>query len=53
MAVVGPEEDYAKILEDQLCGTQWHGTGVGYGLRSSRLENLTIQLEGMSKTTLR
>lgn len=47
MAVVGPEQDYTTILKEQMHGIKWHGTGVGYGLRSSRLQNLTIQLEGM------
>lgn len=47
MAVVGPEKDYTKILKEQMAGIEWHGTGVGYGLRSSRLQNLTIQLEGI------
>lgn len=45
MAVVGPEEDYNKILRDQMCGTEWHGTGVGYGLRNGKSEPLTIQFE--------
>merc|ERR1712000_59369 len=45
VAVVGPEEDYNKILRDQMCGTEWHGTGVGYGLRNGKSEPLTIQFE--------
>lgn len=46
VAVVGPEEDYNQILMEEMSGTKWHGTVVGYGLRSAKAQDLTVQLEG-------
>jgi hypothetical protein len=45
VALAGPELDN-KIIEDQLCGREWHGTGVGFGMRGSNRPDLTIRLEG-------
>ena len=42
---MGPEEGIEK-LEEQVRGIEWDGTGVGYGVRGSRLEELTIRFEG-------
>ena len=42
---MGPEQPISK-LGDQLRGINWDGMGVGYGVRGSPLENLTIRLEG-------
>jgi hypothetical protein len=33
-------------LEEQMQGVKWDGTGVGYGVRGARLQDLTIRLEG-------
>lgn len=33
-----------------MCGTEWHGTGVGYGLRNGKSEELTIQFEDVLAT---
>ena len=42
---MGPEVGMEK-LEEQVRGIEWDGTGVGYGVRGSRLQDLTIRLEG-------
>ncbi|KAG9252189.1 uncharacterized protein F5Z01DRAFT_690903 [Emericellopsis atlantica] len=45
VAVFGPEEDYDRILKEQMCAVDWHGTGVGFGLRAGQDPDLTIQFE--------
>lgn len=42
---MGPEQNLS-VLADQLSGTKWHGTGVGYGVRGSHLQNLTTRFTG-------
>jgi hypothetical protein len=42
---MGPEQP-VSVLEDQLKGINWDGTGVGFGVRGSPLQNLTVRLEG-------
>lgn len=37
------------VLENQMEGINWDGTGIGYGVRGSHLQNLTIQFGGKSK----
>jgi hypothetical protein len=43
---MGPEQDIS-VLENELKSIRWDGTGVGYGVRGSRRQDLTIRLEGM------
>jgi len=43
--LMGPEQPISK-LSDQLKGINWDGTGVGFGVRGSPLQNLTVRLEG-------
>lgn len=47
---MGPEQSLS-ILSSQLEGVNWDGTGIGYGVRGSRREDLTIRLEGMYGTS--
>lgn len=42
---MGPEQDIS-VLVNQTNGIRWDGTGVGYGVRGSRREDLTIRLGG-------
>ena len=42
---MGPEQSIS-VLANQTKGVKWDGTGVGYGVRGSRREDLTIRLEG-------
>lgn len=42
---MGPELNLS-VLANQVAGTYWHGTGVGYGVRGSHLQNLTIRFAG-------
>lgn len=44
---MGPEQGIS-VLENELKGVKWDGTGVGYGVRGSRRQDLTIRLEGMT-----
>ena len=44
VVLFGPEQPL-DVLVEQLNGIHWHGTGVGYGVRGSRLENVTIRFE--------
>jgi hypothetical protein len=41
----GPEEPI-ESLASHMNGVNWHGTGVGYGLRGAAIPELTVQLEG-------
>jgi hypothetical protein len=41
----GPEEPI-ESLASHMNGVNWHGTGVGYGLRGAAIPELTMQLEG-------
>ena len=43
---MGPEQDIS-VLANQTNGIRWDGAGIGYGVRGSRREDLTIRLEGM------
>lgn len=45
VVLAGPEQDVG-IYADRLKGRKWQGTGVGYGVRGTRLPDLTIRLEG-------
>lgn len=47
VVLAGPEKDRA-IYAERLRGRRWQGTGVGYGVRGSRLPDLTVRLEGIS-----
>ena len=47
VVLMGPEQD-VKLLDNELKGTNWAGTGVGYGVRGSRRQDLTIRREGAS-----
>lgn len=42
---MGPEQPLS-VLSGQMDGINWDGTGVGYGVRGSRLENLTLRFTG-------
>lgn len=42
---MGPEQPLS-ILDDQMKGHSWDGTGTGYGVRGSRLQNLTLRFAG-------
>jgi hypothetical protein len=44
---MGPEQGI-EVLEQQMRGVHWDGTGVGYGVRGARLSELTVRLEGTS-----
>ena len=35
-----------SVLEKQVEGYHWDGVGLGYGVRGSYYENLTIRAEG-------
>ncbi|KAJ9612643.1 hypothetical protein H2200_004240 [Cladophialophora chaetospira] len=43
VVLMGPEQDIS-VLVNQTNGIRWDGTGVGYGVRGSRREDLTIRL---------
>lgn len=45
VVLMGPEQPIS-VLSDQLEGINWDGTGVGFGVRGSPLQNLTVRLEG-------
>lgn len=45
VVLMGPEKPMS-VLEDQLKGINWDATGVGYGVRGSPVQNLTVRLEG-------
>ena len=45
VVLMGPEVD-TSVLQKQIRGHNWDGTGVGYGVRGSRLENLTVRFTG-------
>jgi hypothetical protein len=47
---MGPEQNIS-VLAEQLDGVRWDGAGIGYGVRGSRMEDLTIRLEGENKCT--
>jgi hypothetical protein len=50
VVLMGPEESM-NVLADQVYGINWDGTGVGYGVRGSHLENLTIRFGGKNFET--
>lgn len=45
---MGPEQNINN-LSDQMNDIEWDGTGVGYGVRGSHLEDLTIRFTGTSR----
>lgn len=45
VVLMGPEQN-VSVLADQMTGVKWDGTGVGYGVRGSNLQDLTIRFEG-------
>ena len=47
VVLMGPEQPLS-VLSGQMDGINWDGTGVGYGVRGSRLENLTLRFAGTS-----
>lgn len=49
---MGPEEPIT-VLENELRGISWDGTGVGYGVRGSSMPELTVRFEGKSSDGLR
>lgn len=46
---MGPEQPLS-VLSDQLKGINWDATGVGYGVRGSSVQNLTVRLEEILQT---
>jgi hypothetical protein len=42
---MGPEKD-VSVLGEQVRGTAWNGTGIGYGVRGSNRIDLTFRLQG-------
>lgn len=44
---MGPEQPIS-VLANQTNGIHWDGTGIGYGVRGSHLENLTVRFTGKS-----
>ncbi|KAK5467342.1 hypothetical protein LTS15_000314 [Exophiala xenobiotica] len=45
VVLMGPEQPLS-VLSGQMDGINWDGTGVGYGVRGSSLENLTLRFAG-------
>lgn len=45
VVLMGPEQPL-DVLADQMTGVDWDVIGVGYGVRGSRLENVTIRFAG-------
>ena len=45
VVLMGPEQNMS-VLAGQLEGVRWDGAGIGYGVRGSRLQELTVRLEG-------
>ncbi|KAK4935069.1 hypothetical protein LTR10_023801 [Elasticomyces elasticus] len=46
VVLFGPEQNIS-VLDNQMNGINWDGTGIGYGVRGSNLENLTVQFTNM------
>jgi hypothetical protein len=44
VVLMGPEKDIS-VLGDQVRGTTWDGTGIGYGVRGSNRVDLTLRLQ--------
>ncbi|KAL6248735.1 hypothetical protein RBB50_003797 [Rhinocladiella similis] len=42
VVLMGPEQPLS-VLSSQMDGIRWDGTGIGYGVRGSRLQNLTLR----------
>ncbi|EXJ63244.1 hypothetical protein A1O7_03691 [Cladophialophora yegresii CBS 114405] len=42
VVLMGPEQDI-NVLAKQTNGVRWDGTGIGYGVRGSHLEDLTVR----------
>lgn len=47
VVLMGPDQGI-EVLEQQMRGVRWDGTGVGYGVRGARLPELTVRFEGKS-----
>ncbi|RDI77212.1 hypothetical protein Vi05172_g12772 [Venturia inaequalis] len=45
---MGPDQDIS-VFSKFLDGTQWQGAGVGFGIRGSRVPELTVRLEDILK----
>jgi hypothetical protein len=45
VVLMGAEQNTSR-LASQLDGVNWNLTGIGYGVRGSRLVDLTVRLEG-------
>jgi hypothetical protein len=50
VVLMGPEQPLSAFDEQVGGGQHWDGVGMGYGVRGSRLENLTIRAEGKGST---
>ena len=46
---MGPEQNISR-LSDRLDGLHWAATGVGFGVRGSHEEELTLRLRGKVAT---
>jgi hypothetical protein len=45
VVLMGPEQNIS-VLQGQIDGVEWDTTGIGYGVRGSKRQDLTIRLEG-------
>lgn len=45
---MGPDQNIS-VFSKFLDGTQWQGAGVGYGIRGSKVPELTVRLEDILK----
>lgn len=48
VVLMGPEKN-VTVLREQVRGTVWDGTGIGYGVRGSNRVDLTTRLQGKQK----
>lgn len=46
---MGPEQNIS-VFSKFLDGTQWQGAGIGYGIRGTKLPELTVRLEDILMT---
>nr|KAK5442249.1 hypothetical protein LTR18_006102 [Exophiala xenobiotica] len=51
VVLMGPEQPLS-VLSGQMDGINWDGTGVGYGVRGSRLVNLTLRFAVLALPSL-
>ncbi|TID23795.1 hypothetical protein E2P81_ATG03359 [Venturia nashicola] len=45
---MGPDQDIS-VFSKYLEGTQWQGAGIGYGIRGTKIPELTVRLEDILK----